>query len=209
MVHDLLYFQDGCTFVADETTPAWVPLLLQQEIFLVVRRALIPNHLVPVGVRGKQRSERYAFTIGKDRVGRVIQPEDLAYTCRHVSSEQRERSRVFAVLDEVAHYFAEQRVVWGPVGSVGYELATKRPVVGLQSDLDLIVRAETPIDMATAKRWWGFMQEFPVRLDVLIETPNGGVSLREYASSSPTVLLRTVSGPVLHDRNLWAKKELS
>ena len=88
-------------------------------------------------------------------------------------------------------------LAWGPVGSVGFELATGAAATGAASDLDLLVRAPSPIEgrgasLAVALRRVG--RRHGCRLDCLMETPAGGVHLDDLTARGP-VLTRTDHGP--------------
>ena len=94
---------------------------------------------------------------------------------------------------------------WGPVGSAGFELANNYPATNEESDLDLIIRASEPIAKETARRLRDLTLGLGVRVDVLVETPDCGFSLEEYACGSTSqILLRQSSGPRLGD-DPWSK----
>ena len=99
------------------------------------------------------------------------------------------------------------RMVWGPTGSVGFELATGDPVVQPTSDLDLLIRLPEWIGRDTAQALLGTLSthaaQTGVRLDAQLETPAGAVSLAEYAGSTRRVLLRNGGEPILVD-DPWA-----
>jgi phosphoribosyl-dephospho-CoA transferase len=87
---------------------------------------------------------------------------------------------------------------WGPGGSVGFELATGHPVATPQSDLDIVIYAETRMTPVEARVLWESAQELPAAVDIRVETPACGFSLTEYANRAPApILLRYASGTVL------------
>jgi phosphoribosyl-dephospho-CoA transferase len=92
---------------------------------------------------------------------------------------------------------------WGPGGSVGFEIATGMPTATPSSDLDLILRQECRLEPrpgvpgapATDLLAALTTAAAPARIDVLLETPMGGVSLADLAALPTRVLVRTPSGP--------------
>jgi phosphoribosyl-dephospho-CoA transferase len=80
---------------------------------------------------------------------------------------------------------------WGPVGSVGFELATGKQVVTATSDLDLALFAQKRFTRDAAHDLWGVMSAAPAKVDVRVETPYCGFSLEEYArEGTEQVLVR-------------------
>ena len=89
-------------------------------------------------------------------------------------------------------------LTWGPIGSVGFELASGFPAANSGSDLDLLIRTEdTVIPRAMAEDLVAFVEEVGVRVDVQLETMGGAIGLAEYARGVPDLLLRTLNGPRL------------
>jgi phosphoribosyl-dephospho-CoA transferase len=80
---------------------------------------------------------------------------------------------------------------WGPVGSVGFELATGRQVISVTSDLDLALFAPARFTRAAARDLWSVMNAAPAKVDVRVETSNCGFSLEEFArEGTEQVLVR-------------------
>lgn len=100
-------------------------------------------------------------------------------------------------LDYIEATLATSTYTWGPIGSVGFELASGAPTVGVCSDLDLLIRMERPLDCKSARQLSLRLAEVPVRVDVQLETPSGAIALAEYARGEPSVMLRTYDGPRL------------
>ena len=89
------------------------------------------------------------------------------------------------------------QLAWGPTGSVGLELASGAPWATYSSDLDLMLRADYPVAKSLAQALHRAFAVVAVRLDLLIETPLGGVSLADWALHDGPWLLRTNQGPRL------------
>jgi phosphoribosyl-dephospho-CoA transferase len=87
---------------------------------------------------------------------------------------------------------------WGPGGSVGFELASGSHVANPESDLDIVIYADRSMTAAEAKSLWDRATNLPAVVDIRVETPVCGFSLREFASQSPAaILLRAPGGSVL------------
>jgi phosphoribosyl-dephospho-CoA transferase len=87
---------------------------------------------------------------------------------------------------------------WGPGGSVGFELATGHPVATSQSDLDVVIYAESRMTLDEASALCESAQGLPAVVDIRVETPLCGFSLTEYANRAPApILLRFACGTVL------------
>jgi len=71
------------------------------------------------------------------------------------------------------------------------------------SDLDLVLSAETPVTRTDAARLHADLSTLPVRIDLLLETPWGAAALAEYARGVDAILLRSAQGPQLV-RNPWS-----
>ena len=71
------------------------------------------------------------------------------------------------------------------------------------SDLDLILSMPQPISRPRAAELLNALPNVSVRIDVLMETPAGGVLMRDYASGASKLLLRTCVGPRLIE-DPWA-----
>lgn len=188
--HDLLRIVDAEALACEAAPPAWARASLLRAPLVVVRRAAARGALVPVGVRGRTRSERLAAWVrAADALG-VLSPEDLA----RARGWRAARGPHAAALDAVERLMAAHGLAWGPVGSVGFELAAGVPCATPESDLDLLVRAPVPLGRERARALLEALAALPVRADVQLETPSGGVALAEYAAGGG-VALRTGAGP--------------
>lgn len=201
--HDLIRINTIEDLLMDDLWPAWVEEALSLAPYVVVRRALPKTGLVPVGIRGLHRGERWATWITGTVVTELIRPEMLlADLSRQVVP--MEASDVMRSLQKIAPILNDKNLNWGPTGSVAYELATGIQTITAGSDLDLVLRCSRPLSVAEGRglliRLSG---ESLVRLDIQLDTPMGGVSLADYVNCSQ-VLVKTFSGPMLVDRNsLW------
>jgi phosphoribosyl-dephospho-CoA transferase len=192
--HDLLRLKPDAPPFADE--PPWVAAALARAPFVVVRRApWLRDAAVPVGVRGETRGERFGTYLDARYIDVIHTPEDLR--TRELDAS-RVRLPVFELLRAIAPIID---VDWGPAGSAGFELASGVPTVTRESDLDLVIRAPTPIARERAAALFDALsetaKEIGPRIDVQIETPDAAFSLEEFARSNLRVMLRHADGPRL------------
>ncbi len=189
--HDLLRLTPHAELIADDL-PDWVGPSLARAAFVVVRRAEIQGDLIPIGVRGTTRSERFPALLHRRDVAATITPESLAH-----SSAPRRSLPALAALAEVAKAAAPLDLVWGPAGSVGFELASGADVVTEQSDLDIVLRPQSMHARADLAAFLHRIEMLGVRVDATIESDIGAVALREWLQSPDCVLIKTKSGPQL------------
>jgi phosphoribosyl-dephospho-CoA transferase len=194
--HDLLRLADGTGLSDEESVPAWVPTSLARAACVVVRRAHAPAGLIPVGVRGRTRAERFSALLALDAVAARVTPEDLVCARGWRNMVRARWISSLRVLDEVDGLFAALGLAWGPTGSVGFELATGVAAASTDSDLDVVVRAPEPWPLESAREIADHLNRLPTCVDAQLDTPAGAVMLSEYARGD-RVLLRTPDGPRL------------
>lgn len=195
--HDLLRLT-GAAALGD-ALPDWVPASIAACPWGVVRRAPHPPGLVPVGIRGPERWQRHAALVPVGAVTRSVPPEALC--------DRRPRLPLLAAtLSAVALRLATELdagATWGPIGAVGFELATGQPAPHPGSDLDLLIRTPHRLERTRAARLVAAFAALPGRVDCQLETPGGGVCLTEWARTGGPVMVRTDYGPYLVD-DPWA-----
>lgn len=195
-VHDLLRLRNVDELHWDEARPDWSAAALHRAPWVVMRRTRARSALLPVGIRGDVRHQRAAAWLPIDAIEQIVTPQMLA---RQRTWDGRPRTKLLPallVLDAAAAILEEQGYgdVWGPGGSVGFELASGVPSVSAQSDLDLVLDAPEPIEVRDAAALFTALERLSARVDLLLEAPLGAVALSEYASGKGAVLLRTASG---------------
>lgn len=197
--HALLRLADAHALEADGGLPAWAAASLRRAPWVVVRRARRAGGLIPVGVRGPSRGERLAAWLHPDAVLECLTPPQLAARGGWRGSAHCSGVAALAALETVAGLMRAQELVWGPCGSVGFELASGCVTATEASDLDLMVAVEAPLPHAVAAALQARLARLPVLAEVLLEGPQGAVALAEYVSGRAPFLLRTVDGPRLAD----------
>src|SRR5579864_8890708 len=78
VTHDLLRIDDSDQLRAECPVPDWVEQSLSFASFVVVRRVRSLSGLVPVGVRGRTRSQRFAAFVSHNSIRERITPEEIA-----------------------------------------------------------------------------------------------------------------------------------
>lgn len=198
--HDLLWLADASALVPLSPLPYWASADWIAAAPVVVRRQKLADAaLLPVGLRGRERSERLAACVPLAAVARCVSPEMLARQSTDIASngiaalEALTMSR--ALLDDIG-------LPWGPTGGVGFMLATGLPVLHAQSDLDLVLRAPSPLDRRQTSLLSKLMRSAACRIDLQIDTGFGGFSFTEWLAGRDRILLKTDTGPLL-TRDPW------
>ena len=199
--HDLLRLRDPRDLVYRTPPPSWSDEALSQVPWVVVRRAPFENELIPVGIRGKNRSERFAAFAHAATVVQRVSPEDLVCCQAWREAARREEFPALRALPKIQIALQALGLSWGPVGSVGFELATAFPAANCSSDLDLIIRLNDILVPRVAEELVAVIEDAGARADVLLETKAGAIALAEYVGSGPNLVLRTVNGPRLARKN--------
>lgn len=86
---------------------------------------------------------------------------------------------------------------WGIGGAVGYELASGAAACHADSDIDVILRLPAVPEHSELNALAERLAALPVRCDVQLETPAGGVALTDWLSDAPRVLIKSDPGPYL------------
>jgi phosphoribosyl-dephospho-CoA transferase len=205
-VNDLLRVNSVKNLNGDFSHASWVLEAVARAPYAVVRRAPLINCFIPVGIRGSDRSQRMAASVLWDHVEEVITPEQLVKSRLWRNNEHIRETSMFHALERIESILKPYGILWGPVGSVGFELACNVPVVTKTSDLDLVLRTPSPLLIEDAKDIQKQILAVPVKTDIQMETPNGSVALEEYQRGRDMVL-RTLDGPKLVD-NPWSLEEV-
>jgi phosphoribosyl-dephospho-CoA transferase len=186
--HDLLWGLPVHALAVD--APEWVSEALSFGQPVVVRRAVVAADQIAVGVRGVQREQRYATVMKRTDIERMVRPEQLT----HVEHSSARCWPALRVLREVRPVMDALGLVWGITGSAGFELATGFAALHKDSDLDLILRTPRFFSRYQAADLLMLLDNCGGKIDLQLQTPGGGVALREWAGSARQVLLKTSQG---------------
>ncbi|MFC5476278.1 malonate decarboxylase holo-ACP synthase [Paraherbaspirillum soli] len=198
--HDLLWITDPAALSVTCPLPPWATAAWLARAPLVMRRELVSDpDYIPVGLRGTHRSQRAKAYLARQAVARCVTPEQLVSGAAwHRHSQSRLCAfPAFKALATLAPSLLASGLCWGPTGSVGFALASGLPVLRLESDLDLIVRACKPLSTAQTALLLALSAASICRIDIQIETGHGAFSLSEWTNGHRRVLLKTDHGPLL------------
>jgi phosphoribosyl-dephospho-CoA transferase len=201
--HDLLKISHD-DIISHSPIPHWAVQSLEKAPYVVVRRVHVPKGQVAIGIRGKERNERFGAFLPVDCVLKQIKPEHL----KERNLWKNKLSPVFLTMEFAEEILERYGHLWGPGGSAGFELASGVETVTSKSDLDLIIRAQKPLPVNVALEIVNEFKKCPVKVDLQVETTAGGFSLLEYARDAGPVLLKTLFGPKLSS-NPWAETKIS
>jgi phosphoribosyl-dephospho-CoA transferase len=194
--HDLIRLREPIALTADGPVPPWVEPVLRRVPWVVVRRGHVRDGIVPVGVRGVTRSQRFAVLAAVTEIADRLSPEDLTHSRYAIELKREDAAPALGALARVAPVLARLGCRWGPGGSVGFEIGTGARATTPSSDLDLILRQDRRLEPKEAITLLGALTAAaaPVRIDVMLETPGGGVALADLAATPAQVLVRTRNG---------------
>jgi phosphoribosyl-dephospho-CoA transferase len=150
---------------------------------LQIRTEFLPDGFAAEALWVRETLLRWAGFFSKDLVSKILRPAELLVPGTL-------RSPALKALQKVIEAWQELTLPWGPTGSVGFELASGREVTTDASDLDIAIRAQDRISVTQARSLWERVSGLCTKVDIHIETPVCGCSLREYTSSPAQILLR-------------------
>jgi phosphoribosyl-dephospho-CoA transferase len=196
--HDLLWVREPGDLRSAAEVPAWASREWLSQAPVVVRReAVAEPGVVPVGLRGRARNERFAAYVDRARVVRRVMPEALAESRAWRTNTALADLLCVQALARIAPELDRLRLTWGVTGSVGFALASGVSTLRQDSDLDLLLRSPKPFARDEARSLLALVQASPARIDMQIDTGRGGFALAEWAGVADRVLLKTGRGPVL------------
>jgi phosphoribosyl-dephospho-CoA transferase len=174
-VHDLILLRTESAVISTQgDDPACPYLNPNQRPWVVVRRGRISDGLIPVGVRGSQRHERWAGFTRLSEVLETRRPDQLRLL---LAKDSRRGLQAFRTLSYLESHLVGLDMRWGPGGSVGYELASGIPAVRADSDLDFILSAPRKLEITEALDLWHMISSASGKVDAVVETPCCGFSL--------------------------------
>lgn len=198
--HDLLTFAHENDLILEKNPlPEWAKDSLSKAKIVVVRRGIIKDGLIPVGIRGKQKNQRLGCFLPKDKILKQYHPD---YFIRHQSwtnlSVDRQKMPAFQALNEMVPVLKDFH--WGVSGSLAYEMATGVKMVHQTSDIDVIAWQVKPMSVPQAQALLRRLNQFNVHADMQVVNQDRGFALEEYAMNRDAeILIKTDEGPCLSD----------
>lgn len=198
----LLVSQSG---IALQSELDWVSRSLFETPYVVARRAACDaaftghHELVAVGIRGYTRAQRFGAFVFKDTIKRIVSPADIVHDLdSDFFRAESTSSSAISALAVLKQRWNGNDLVWGPGGSVGFELATKRATISESSDLDIVIYADRPMPVSELSRYLDELSQLKITTDLQVETPLCAFSATEYVNQHPgTILLKTPHCPIL------------
>ena len=185
--HDLVWIS-GDSHLYSLSHPEWTRESLRRAPVVVVRREQAPPDFVAIGIRGSYREQRHAAMLPLCDVRACRTPEFLAAERGWLCGTTKISAPFCKALSAVDEYCLKEELAWGPIGGVGYQLATRTAVTDVHSDLDVMIRCDGPPDRNQLRMFDEHLDRAPVRIDVLLEGPCGGVAMREYLSCADVLI---------------------
>ncbi len=198
--HDIVKVKEGVS-LDTLSLPNWAYKSWQSSPYHVIRRAPIRDKMIPIGIRGTTRGERYGCYIPITWVEKIISPQSLvAERAWHHWQRATSFPRMFDAIERMSHILMD--IKWGIGGSIGYELTTGLPTITEQSDLDIILYPTRQFSTQTGTLWQEEAQNCTIKVDIQVETSQGAFHLVEYLSGRDKILLKRVDGYILSNR-IW------
>jgi phosphoribosyl-dephospho-CoA transferase len=187
-VHDLVRI-DPNVATRWAGAPLWVASALVRAPWVVVRRPA-PHDGVPIGVRGLERTQRFAAEILVSDVREVRSPESLV-------PERGENERLERAFHACLEAAGRCGLRIAPTGSFGFERASGLLATRAESDLDLLLRAgDVGFDVLRSfdAACRSITRESSVRIDVEVAFGDDGIALSELVRGGD-VVAKTPHGP--------------
>lgn len=182
----------------------------QRSPYHVVRRAVVPNDgngdLIPIGVRGNDRHERFGIYIPHEWVEEVVTPISLMQNQKWLQWERSDKFlAIIETLNILATYLASYPIGIG--GSLGYELTSGIFAVKEASDIDLILYSHKlfskSLTIRQAQEIIEISNTCSVLVDIQVQNKRGAFHLQEYVNNpNEAILLKSNQGPIL-SKDIW------
>lgn len=193
-VHDLIQIDSSDDIFSYTKEPNWLERSIKKAPFVVVRRAYSESDFVPVGIRGKNRNERFAAFLNVNNIKTYYTPEQIVKNENWLLYSQK----IFSYIEYIKQVMNKNNLIWGLVGSVGFELISNVPMVNKNSDIDLIIRYTPCLTPSLSRFIINYLDKLPIQVDIQVETNFGSFALQEYAyANGKPILFKTRSGPIL------------
>ncbi|WP_342580820.1 malonate decarboxylase holo-ACP synthase [Ureibacillus sp. FSL W7-1570] len=192
-VHDIVKWESIDHLEKTTPIPDWVYDAPAAKNYGVVRRMPIMNGMVPIGLRGSTREQRFGTFIHQSHIVEVMTPVDLVDRIEGYANEIH-----LPPLKKIKEAFEQFNLRWGPTGSVGFELATGISVTTERSDIDVCIYMDA-IDRELLAEAGKFLETLGRRIDVQVELASvGAFLLNDFLKHEKSgFVLRTPFGPQL------------
>lgn len=192
-VHDIVKFNNLDQLETISTIPDWVYDAQSAANYGVVRRMPISNQIIPIGLRGNSREQRFGTFIHENHIVEIITPNALVERI-----DKFDNKFYYPILKRIRDQFQQFNFIWGPTGSIGFELATSINVTSINSDIDLLIYIES-LEEPLLEEVGECLSGFSRPIDIQVEVPNvGAFLLKDYLNHKDHgFIVRTAFGPQL------------
>ena len=194
-VYDILEVKSTLKTYFDKELPTWATEFVEKVPYVVVKRGEEKTGMVPIGIRGTTRQQRFGCYMRQDNILQIYKPYELI-ECESNCSIWNEVAQLLAIIFETY----SDRIAYGPTGSVGFELASGYEATTNSSDLDLFIQPIQPLEIEVSKKILEQLLEINAKMDVTLETPIGYVALEEYCNGQAPYLVKTNKGELLVEK---------
>lgn len=195
-VHDLVFFSDVTDLTYAGSCPDWVATAVMRAPVGVIRRGQAPAGMLPVGIRGSNKSQRFGAYLPVTAVTDHLTSQEIRHFGR--SNRQDKMLPIWQALDQINPYLDTHQYDWGLSGSAAYELVTGIPTVNQNSDLDFIAFNQEQLTPPKAQHLLDWLNSFGPHADVQIMRGQAGFSLEDYCyHHGQGVLVKSLQGPYL------------
>lgn len=194
-VYDILKLKSCGEDCFDTKLPMWATEFVERTPYVVVKRGEEKTGMVPIGIRGITRQQRFGCYMNLDNISQVYKPYELL----EFKSNCGLWNKVASLLPGIFETYKD-RVTYGPTGSVGFELATGFKATTISSDLDLLIQTEEPLEVEIAKKILVQLLKINIKMDITLGISMGYVALEEYCNGQAPYLVKTNYGERLVER---------
>lgn len=193
--HTLVSLQSPDVLLTSGPLPDWVTAMLAATPVVIVRRGP-QTTTIPVGIRGYQKSQRFAAAIMPTDWQAPVTPAMALNRLPELTAARRQLP-AFQKLARVQSLLSAYD--WGVGGSLQFELATGLPMVNPNSDLDIIMQRPAPMSPAQALQLIERLKVIAgAHADIQVVHGQLGFSLEEYANQRASqIMMKTAHGPIL------------
>lgn len=191
-VHDILGLKSKQSTCFDIELPQWATEFLEKVPYVVVKRGEEKKGMVPIGIRGVTRQQRFGCYMKQDNILQIYKPSELIEGESNCSIWNKAAPSLASIFEPY-----KDRVAYGPTGSVGFELATGFQATRKSSDLDLLIQTIEPLEIQVATKLLEKLLSINVKIDITLEIPIGYVALEEYCNGQAPYLVKTNKGEQL------------
>lgn len=188
-VYDILGLKSYQSVFFDTALPQWANEFLKKVPYVVVKRGEEKTGMVSIGIRGMMRTQRFGCHMMQDNILKIYKPSELI-RCESNCGIWNKAAPLLASIFEPY----KKRMIFGPTGSVGFELATGYESTTKNSDLDFLIMAKEPLETDVAKELLQKLLKLNIKMDITLGIPIGYIALEEYCNGQAPYMVKSNKG---------------